>query len=234
MKSTKMYRIEVTHQPDPFRRVDGSCTETNVTVNNFMARSPSQSIQGKQLNSTNRQHHQMLQRLNTRSIIGSDFRHQIIKPNIKFQIKRNQTNLSSKTSNRPQSLKRFIYPIILFSLLTSFTINLKSIKLENDQKFHKLNGQISILENILLKLKKRGYEFKDENEKKEFIKSIEKDLELVGLKEKSSIPLEGFKVSRNVSWKEVFFGRSDLGKIDTEKSENDMILGLMKEVEETK
>lgn len=175
----------------------------------------------------------MLPRLNTRSIIGSNFHHQIIKPNINLQFKRNQTNLQSKSSKQPTSLKRFIYPIILFSLLTSFTINLKSLKLENENRFHKLNGQISILESILSRLKKNGYEFKDENEKNEFIKSMEADLELVGLKEKS-IPQEGFKVNRTVSWKEVFLGRSDVVKINNQKSEDDMILGLMKEVEETK
>ncbi|KAG0148422.1 hypothetical protein CROQUDRAFT_105800 [Cronartium quercuum f. sp. fusiforme G11] len=126
---------------------------------------------------------------------------------------------STITLNKKSSLTRFIYPIILFSLLTSFTINLKSNKLESEDKIHRLNGQISVLEKIHSQLfqkeekkKKNQQEIKD---RVELIKSIENDLKMVGLKPKSNTTTQS--MTRKVSWKEVLLGRDGLKEEEEEE-----------------
>lgn len=119
----------------------------------------------------------------------------------------------SISTPKVSSPTRFIYPLILFSLLTSFTINLKANKLDTEAQVHRLNGQISVLERLILELRQIP---PNETQRAQLLDSITSDLELVGLRDKSSNPTPN--MARSVSWREVLLGRDG---VETDNSDQE-------------
>ncbi|MBW0522361.1 hypothetical protein O181_062076 [Austropuccinia psidii MF-1] len=116
---------------------------------------------------------------------------------------------AAESSLPPQPSKtRLIYPLLLFTFLTTITINQRSKRLESEASHQRLKAQISLLEELLADGRLR---FQPDTLGLESRREIDRRLMLVGLKPHLDRPDHHSIIKpthEKITWRQVFFGPS--------------------------
>lgn len=146
-----------------------------------------------------------------------------------------RARFASSTSSFPEprpgrnTWSGFVYPLLLLSLVTSLTMNLRNTRIAKEENERLLRSQISVLESLVKWLKSDGIrKLPDE----EIERRLQRELELVGLRERQgSATGQGGQpetLARSVTWKEVLLGRKDLTSPEDRRAEDEMVADLEK------